>query len=94
MKRPLHILRSLSLTAFFSFATPIVLAGSALMLLAGIGLLPGLQAIAHSGTLSVLYFLATFGSGHPLTGSLVIGLTWSLVGVLFDFCTVYRYELP
>ncbi len=92
MKRSLHILRSLLLTAFFSFATPIVLAGAILMLLAVAGWLPGLHAIAHSATFAVLYFLATFGSGNPVTGSLVIGLAWGLVGALFDLCTVYRYD--
>jgi len=93
MRRSLQLVRSLLLTAFFSFATPIVLAGLILAFLALLGFVPGLQAIAQSSTLAVLYFLATFGSGNPVAGSLAIGITWGLVGALFDLCTIYRYEL-
>ena len=93
MKRSLYILRSILLTAFFSFAVPIVAAGALLALLAVAGLIPPYQELAQAGTLGVLRFLATFGNGNPVMGSLAIGLVWGWVGALFDLGTLYRYEL-
>jgi len=40
----------------------------------------------------LLSFLAVFGTGSPLEGVLVIGMTCSIVGALFDTYAFYRYQ--
>lgn len=77
-------LRSLLLTSILSFVTPIVLIGVGWTSLALISYLPSLQTIGQSGIAQIWDFLATFGDGHPWQGCLVIGVTCSLVGAMFD----------
>ncbi|MDB9313759.1 hypothetical protein PN462_11665 [Spirulina sp. CS-785/01] len=84
---------SLTLTVFFSFASPIILVGMGLLGLWGLSCLPGGEMIATPAIKQVLYFLATFGSGNPVYGSLTIGLAWGLVGGLFNLCTLYRHQM-
>lgn len=79
-----NCLRSILLTSLFSFVAPLLLIGSGLSIFFLLGHLRGLEAIGQSGAQQILMVLATFGSGHPLQGFLVIGLTFSFVGVLFD----------
>lgn len=85
-------LRSLLLTIIFSFITPMLLIGGALVSVFLSGHIPGLQAISQAIAEHILQFLATFGSHNPWRGIVVIGLTCSLVGALFDTYTFYRYQ--
>lgn len=79
-----NFLRSVLLTCLLSFVAPLLLIGVGLTGFALIGFLPVLQGIGHSGEYQILQFLATFGSGCPLQGLLAIGITFALVGALFD----------
>jgi hypothetical protein len=88
-----NFLRSLLVTVIFSFVAPIFLIGGLLLLLALIGYLPGLQAITDASAAGILHFLAIFGSGSSLRGLLIIGLTWSFVGALFDTYAYYRCQI-
>ncbi|MGK7923857.1 MAG: hypothetical protein AB4290_01145 [Spirulina sp.] len=93
MRLPRNWLLSLSLSAFFSFTIPIVTSAAILLVLWGLSCIPICQTIAENNIHRVLDFLATFGNGHPVTGSLTIGGAWGFVGGLFDLCTPYRYQL-
>jgi hypothetical protein len=87
-----NFLRSLVLTTLLSFVAPIVLVSALLVFALGVGSLPGLESVGQVGTTQLLTFLAVFGSGSPLEGAVVIGLTCSLVGALFDTYAFYRYQ--
>ncbi|MDY7009121.1 MAG: hypothetical protein SWX82_35780 [Cyanobacteriota bacterium] len=83
------LLRSLLLTSIFSFVTPILLIGGSWTSFALISHFPTLRTIGQSGAALIWHFLATFGNGHPSQGCLVIAVTFSLVGAMFDtyaFC--------
>ncbi|AFY43261.1 hypothetical protein [Nostoc sp. PCC 7107] len=88
-----NFLRSLLVTVIFSFVAPIFLVGGILMLLAVIGYMPGLQALTEASATGILHFLAIFGSGTPLRGLVIIGLTWSFVGALFDTYAYCRCQI-
>ncbi|OCQ97497.1 hypothetical protein BCD67_24605 [Oscillatoriales cyanobacterium USR001] len=79
-----NFLRSLLLASVFSFIAPLLLIGAVLSCFDLISHLPCLQRVGHFGADQILKFLATFGSGSPIEGFLVIGITFSLVGILFD----------
>lgn len=85
-------LRSLLLTIIFSFVTPMFLVGGALGSLFLIGYIPGLQAMGQAIADAILQFLATFGTGNPFQGLVVISLTCASVGALFDTYAFYRYQ--
>ncbi|SRR5579883_2248317 len=85
-------IRSLLLTSTFSFVLPIVLLGGVLALLSAAEQIPLIEAIAQGGATKLLQFLSVFGSGDPLQGILVIGLTCALVGGLFDTYAFYRHQ--
>lgn len=87
-----HFLRSLLLTSLLSFAVPTLTLASGLALALAIAHFPGLTNLGESTVKRLLQFLSTFGSGHPLQGVVIIGLTCSLVGVLFDAYALYRYQ--
>ncbi|MBE9187345.1 hypothetical protein IQ270_22490 [Microcoleus sp. LEGE 07076] len=87
-----NFLRSVLLTGLLSFVAPLLLIGAGLTGCSLIGLVPALQGIGHSGEHLILQFLATFGSGCPLQGFLVIGLTFGLVGALFDTYAAYQHS--
>lgn len=87
-----NFLRSLLLTSVLSFVAPILLLGGVLVSLSLIGYIPGLEGSTQLITEQILQFLATFGSGNPFQGLVVIGLTCSLVGALFDTYAFYRYQ--
>jgi hypothetical protein len=87
-----NLLRSLLLTGIFSFLAPVLLVGVILIFLAIVGHIPWLNAIGRVGVDQVLQFLKVFGSGSAVSGSFVIGVVCSLVGVLFDTYTFYRYQ--
>lgn len=88
-----NFLRSLLLTIIFSFVAPMLLVGVALVSLSLIGYIPGLQGVGQAIAAQILQVLATFGSGSSLQGLVVIGLTCSLVGALFDTYAFYRYQI-
>ncbi len=87
-----NFLRSLLLTTLLSFVAPIALVIVLLAALSGIGCIPGLETISQAGTAQLSQFLAVFGSGCPVEGVIVIGLTCSFVGALFDTYAFYRYQ--
>jgi hypothetical protein len=62
------------------------------MLLFLLGFIPRLEAVGQVGVQQVSQFLAVFGTGSSLRGILLIGMVCSLVGVLFDMFTFYRYQ--
>ena len=87
-----NFLRSLLLTIVLSFIAPLLLVGGTIVSVSLIGYLPGPEGIAEAIAEQILQFLATFGSGNPLRGLVVISLTCSLVGALFDTYAFYRYQ--
>lgn len=85
--------RSLLLTIVLSFVTPMFIVGGGLVSFSLIGYIPGLQGIGQAIAAQILQFLATFGSGNSFRGLVVICLTCSLVGSLFDTYAFYRYQI-
>jgi hypothetical protein len=85
-------LRSLLVTSLLSFLLPLAILGAARMGLLLVSSIPLLAELGNSGNRSLVEFLATFGSGHPVEGVLAIGLTCSLVGSLFDVFASHRYH--
>lgn len=83
------LFRSLLLTGLFSFAIPSVFIGGGLTSFYLIRQLPTLRGIGQSGAQLILQFLTTFGNGHPFQGLLIIGMAFSLVGVLFESYLYY-----
>jgi hypothetical protein len=88
-----NFLRSLLLTIIFSFVAPMLLVGGLLLTTSLIGYIPSLQGISSAIAWRVMQFLATFGSGTPLRGILVISLTCGFVGALFDMYAYYRCQI-
>jgi hypothetical protein len=89
----MNLLRSLIVTIIFSFIAPLFLVGSILLILSVMGYFPGLQTVTEASARGILHFLAVFGSGTPLRGLLIIALTWSFVGALFDTYAYYRCQI-
>ncbi|GAB4386461.1 MAG: hypothetical protein Kow00121_53110 [Elainellaceae cyanobacterium] len=87
-----NLLRSLLLTSIFSFLTPILCIGMILATLIMLGCIPRLEIIGQAGVEQVFHFLAVFGSGSAIQGLLTICTTGSIVGILFDAYTFYRYQ--
>jgi hypothetical protein len=87
-----NLLRSLLLTGIFSFLVPVALIGIILATLLAIGYVPHLEIVGKAGVSQVFYFLSTFGSGSVLRGIVTIATTGSVVGILFDAYTFYRYQ--
>jgi hypothetical protein len=87
-----NFLRSVLLTSLLSFVAPLLLIGAGLTGCSLIGLVPALEGVGRSGEDLILQFLATFGSGCPLQGFLVIGMTFGLVGALFDTYASFQHS--
>ncbi len=87
-----NFLRSLLLTSLLSFIAPLLLIGAGLTSCSLIRFVPALQGVGRSGEDQILQFLATFGSGCPFQGFLVIGLAFGLVGALFDTYAAYQHS--
>jgi len=85
-------LRSLLLTSILSFAAPLILVGTILVSFSLLGLIPLVEPLGETGVKQVLQFLATFGSGDPFQGLVIIGFACGLVGGLFDTFNFYRYQ--
>ncbi len=88
-----NFIRSLVLTAIFSFFAPLCLIVGTFASLSAIAYIPTLQTLATAISCQISAFLATFGSGTPLEGIIVICLTCTFVGALFDtyVYVFYRY---
>lgn len=87
-----HSLRSLILTAIFSFIAPVVLIGVLFAIVRGWAYLPQQEGFSQSAMGQLTYVLSIFGSGSEMRGVILIGTVCSLVGVLFDAYTLYRYQ--
>ena len=87
-----NFLRSVLLTIFFSFVTPMLVIGGGLSIVFLLGYIPGLQAVGKAIAIALTQFLATFGSGSAIEGLVVIGLACSLVGALFDTYAFLREQ--
>ena len=79
-----HFILSLFLAIIFSFIAPLLLIAMGLITFALMSHLPLIQSLGELGCNQIIKFLSIFGDGHPLQGCLVIALTCSLVGGLFD----------
>jgi hypothetical protein len=88
----LNFLRSVLLAGLLSFVAPLLLIAVGLTSFSLIGLLPAFQGFGRSGEDQILQFLATFGSGCPFEGFLVIGATFGLVGALFDTYASFQHS--
>ncbi|MEM9275466.1 MAG: hypothetical protein AAGA80_21240 [Cyanobacteria bacterium P01_F01_bin.143] len=93
MKVAPSLLLSLFLTATISFALPVTL----ILLLLGfsllVGMVPSFLVLGNSINNAVIEFLLVFGNGKPLVGMITIGLTSTIVGILFDIFNFYRYQI-
>ncbi|MEB3219361.1 MAG: hypothetical protein VKN72_24435 [Nostocales cyanobacterium 94392] len=89
----INFVRSLLLSIIFSFVAPIIFIGGTLLSLSLISLVPGLETVSEIIVNQISNFLATFGSGTPIQGLLVICLTCSFVGALFDTYVYYRCQI-
>jgi hypothetical protein len=87
-----NFLRSLLLTIIFSFVAPMLLVGGGLVGVFVLSYIPGWQTTGQAIVAQLVQFLATFGSGNPFRGLVVISMTCSLVGALFDTYAFYRYQ--
>jgi hypothetical protein len=87
-----NFLRSLVLAVVISFLAPTLLVAGILAGLSVISYLPGIEIVGQTAIDQVLQFLAIFGNGCAWEGILIIGLTWSFVGALFDTYAFYRYQ--
>jgi hypothetical protein len=86
-----NFLRSLLLTIVFCFIAPMILMGVIFASLFTFAHFPGLRELSHAIANQILLFLSVFGSGVPLRGLIVISLTCSFVGGLFDTYVHYRH---
>jgi len=89
----INFVRSLLLSIIFSFVAPIIFVGGTLLSLSFVSLVPGLERVTEIIVNQISNFLAAFGSGTPIQGLLVICLTCSFVGALFDTYAYYRCQI-
>ncbi|MBD0266963.1 hypothetical protein [Pseudanabaena sp. FACHB-2040] len=82
----------LTLTAIVSFLLPLVMIGSIVLGLSGLTRLALLMPFTQQVLQHLLHFLTTLGSGNAWHGVLIVGLTSSTVGVLFDTFASARFE--
>ncbi len=84
--------RSLLLTSFLSFVAPLLLVSLVLIALYLAGSVPIAESVSCTITEQILEFLAVFGNGSAIEGTLVISTTCGLVGALFDTYAFYRHH--
>jgi hypothetical protein len=82
----------LLLTTAFSFVAPVILISAILVTLCLVGFVPGFEMLCQSGIETLAKFLETFGNGSPMEGIFAIGLTFAVVGAIFDTYISYRYQ--
>ncbi len=87
----LQLLVSLPLTLAICFVLPAVGLGVALGALT-LGAWSPLSTISTVGKDYLVDFLITFGAGDVTHGVVIICLTLSIVGGLFDMFTFYKYQ--
>lgn len=92
MSNVAHLLRSLVLTAIFSFLAPVIFTGVLFAIARGWAYLPQQELFSQTAVAQIAYFLNIFGNGSEIRGVVLIGTVCSLVGVLFDAYTLYRYQ--
>ena len=88
---------SLGLSLFFSFISPVIMLGGLWIVLLGITQVPWTNHLGNEALSILTNFLATFGSGQPLQGMLVVSSVAAIVGGLFDtyasaLSRAYRYH--
>lgn len=86
------LLISLLLTSIVSFATPLLICGVILSMLAVASHLPEIAIFAKGCYEQVWYFLSMFGEGSGSKGIMTIALTCGFVGLLFESLNFYRYQ--
>lgn len=83
-------LRSLLVTSILCFTAPFVLITGVRVAFELGSYLPLIDNVAQIGSEQIRVFLATFGNGQPFEGLIIISLTCSTVGTLFDTYAFYR----
>jgi hypothetical protein len=83
---------SLFLAALMSFAAPVILIACIIVFFTMIGCVPGFLELSHQAQIYISEVLAIFGNGKPFQGIITLGITLSIVGVLFDILNFYRYQ--
>lgn len=87
------LLISLFLTTLVSFATPLIIAGLILTVLAVASHLPEIAVFGEACYTQVWNFLSTFGDGSGIEGIMTIALVFGIVGFLFESLNFYRYQI-
>lgn len=86
------LLISLLLTTIVGFATPLIIGGLILSVLAIASNLPEIAMFGKDCYLQVWYFLRMFGNGSGTQGLVTIALACGFVGFLFESLNFYRYR--
>jgi hypothetical protein len=89
----LNLLRSLLITSILSFLAPLLFIGTILSSLLVFKHIPHLESISQMGLSQLLNFLTVFGTGSAVRGLLIISGVSSVVSILFDTYTFYRYQI-
>ena len=87
-----HFIRSLFVSAVLSFLVPVISVAGIFALAFGMRYIPDLELISQMGVRQIYNVLSEFGSGNPVQGIVVIGITFGLVGGLFDTFALYRHQ--
>lgn len=85
-------LRSLVITGIISFMTPWFVTGIGFTVLLLVSYIPLWNEFAREGMHAAVEILAVFGNGSPVEGLVAIGLTYSLVNMLFEAVATQRYQ--
>jgi len=88
-----NLLRSLLITSILSFLAPLLLIGTLLSGLLVVKHIPHLEVMSQIGLDQLLNFLTVFGTGSAVRGLLIISGVSTLVSILFDTYTFYRYQI-
>jgi hypothetical protein len=93
MHSALSLARSLTVAVCIGFLLPVLGVSFAIIGLGIATYLPGVDWISQVGLQGLMTVLATFGSGDPLEGLMVIGAAFALVSALFDGYVTYRQRI-
>ncbi|NJR65794.1 MAG: hypothetical protein HC772_11450 [Leptolyngbyaceae cyanobacterium CRU_2_3] len=93
MSTLINLLRTLLITGILSFFVPFLLIGTILVGLMVVRHIPSVEMISTIGLDQILSFLIVFGTGSAIRGLFTISIVSSLVSVLFDTYTFYRYQI-
>ncbi|HEY9737413.1 MAG TPA: hypothetical protein V6D06_14065 [Trichocoleus sp.] len=92
MRQVSRRLFSLGFTALVSFLLPLIMIGMVGLGLSGLKITALTADFSQQGWQHLLQFLSILGNGNPWHGVLTVGLTSSVVGVLFDTFASSRFE--